>query len=858
MITINALSRKNSSTISIKRKNLLLLTSLLLAHTTSVWAMNANDWNDNDKAAIWAAGKGQQDFEVKRREFIPFIPPAVYALKPIDPLPDFWGDAQQKVECKFANGVEVGDIILPTQHPLNGQWVHQHDQERALTLATLKLTTFLNNQHWAVYEREVRIQHDPVSQGEEVLGKCCFSEDTVFRARTLRQRWKNPMTGAEYNIDEEVANADVDHHQGYRVIYVEPFALGGPSKPKDEYRGKYDFKRILNNNEELKNKERENLLYSDGNDIYLPHVTQELWEQGASQTGFFIASIKRDRRLNFVAAPLIQGGQLQEGLYQLLSVQEGSQRRTEKWQKLGEDQTIIEIRPRAGLSSIPGLGGYAPRVVPQAEGEAENFNRYLANYMETATYQRIINTCIQKIDTCTVAVGTLRTELKHLIEMLQQLPTESETSFVNGLKNIINVDEINNIIENTENEIAFNVGSWKSALINKITEKFKNLTDDPTVEFVEATGVLTLTGALIGMEDINKALQQKPTARELNIFALNTFFFDADLTKPGLSVSFIAPEWKINAPVTINLSGASGENGSDGHIPGEHGKPGHCGNNGGHFFGLADIIQQIHHLTVNTSGGKGGPGGKGAKGADGLDGADAKLTDEDIRTKNIQPTRQLFDQKKVENINTKRISEKKGKSHKKKEKSSQTTREILFTKNFYKVSGQSGAAGKDGGQGGKGGLAGKPGEILMNIPLTPEKAISEPGGKGSDGEAGLGGKNGTHGKNGEWSKEVEGKYEHNFQAKGSDSKSKIEFGRKRMMSVADGKLKSEGYTAQNTSDPVASGKQPITLNEAGLEQPTPQVRLDSDPLVQAYNLYYQQQASNPDVAPIIKVFPNLQ
>ena len=1148
MITINVLTRKNSSTISIKRRNLFLLTSLLLAQTTAVWAMNDHDWNDVDKAAIRAAGLGQQDFKVKSRGFISFVPPEVNVLKPTDPLPAIWGYAQQKVSCEFANAVEVGDIILPTQYPLKGQWITQEDRDHTQTLATLKLTTFLNNQDWTVDEREpIKIKHDRVSQEEETFGDCWFREDTVFRTRSVLRRLKDPITGVEYPKNSELADADVHTHQGYQVIYVEPFALRGrPSKPKEEYCGKYSFGRALDNTEGLKGKEIENLFYSDGIDIYLPHVTQELWKQDNSETGFFIASIKRDRRLNFVGNPLIKGGQLPKGLYQLLSVHEASnggnenpKRRTEKWQKLGEDQMVIEIRPLAGLSSIPGLGGYAPRVVLQAEGAetmtrlqrdiqrikertldraaiyentpkkvvvigragigkstlieglagelvaerkgalgplklraitplpdfeagngvigttlpaawydkdhetvfwdcpgfngpggdeenlrngiaihqlftpqsevkilaaipeedlmddrhvqlqqlfsritelfpndgqlqnslsliitkttydddtlkeglkeikekkltfyndraknlfnflvdtpdrvtsfpvprkvdaykldkekiynalgegitktensavytlnftaqpnldpgaknligdlAENFNHYLTNHMETETYQRIINHCIQKIDKCTASIGTLRTELKNLIEGLQQLPTHCEKGFVDGLKNIINVDDVKKIIDdinflkNIKDKITCNIGSWKSALIDKIAEKFKNLTDEPKVEFVEATGILTLKGALIGMEDINKALRERPTTRELNVCALNTLFLDADLTKPGLSVSFIAPEWKINAPLTINLSGVPGENGPDGLNPRDHGKPGLCGKNGGHFLGLAYNIKQIHHLTVNTSGGKGGSGGKGVKGADGLKGDDAKLTDELILKDNIQPTTQLFNQKKVITIDINHVvsSGKKGKPHKQKEESYQTTREILFTKNFYKVSGKSGEVGKDGGQGGKGGFGGKPGEISMNIPLPPEKAISKPGGEGSNGEAGLGGKNGTHGENGEWSKEVEGKYEHNSQAKASNSKCKLELNRESIKSVADGKLTLVGHTPNNSA-PVASGNKPEKLNEAGLEQPTPQVRLNSGPLVQAYNLYYQQQASNPDVAPIIKVFPNLQ
>lgn len=341
-----------------KRKDLLLLTALLI-QTVPVWAM----YNDADELEMRNRSHGQTRTHVHFREFVPSLPLTFNTLNPSDPLPANLGMARQRVSCTFGNNAPI-EIILPTEYPLQGQWVFQEDLDNTQNRATLKLSTRINNEWKNVTQLDVNIQHQLVSEDPEVPGWNYFDGDQVYQARTKLQRWRNPQTGRVYSRTLARQDNAIPTHQGSQVVYVEPFALGDtPSKPKDAYRGSYHTARELADHEELPGKKVGSLLYSDGNNIYYPHITQELWEQDNSQAGFFIASYRQDKRLNFIPGTAIQGGQLPEGLYQLLSVQDGN-RRTERWQRLGDNPAVIEITAPGVFSSIPGMGAFAPRVVP--------------------------------------------------------------------------------------------------------------------------------------------------------------------------------------------------------------------------------------------------------------------------------------------------------------------------------------------------------------------------------------------------------------------------------------------------------------------------------------------------------------
>ena len=397
-----------------KNRHLLLLT-LLLTQTTSLWAMEHDDEEFNGGGAphnqhqqraaggnnnphyqfnlvgdvtrpaqgnprgrfqITQQGGNQTttDLELQNIQLIrmePFLSNQINTLNPSDPLPQDLGTARERVRCTvdYNGNVQQIEVLLPTQHPLHGQWLFQENRDNTQNIATLKLRALSNSQRWVdVFQRQVNIQHRLVDAGVETLGGYYFNGDTVYQARTRRQQWRNPDNQREYTRTIAVRDVEVPSHTGNQIIYVEPFAFGTDLlRPRDAYRGTYTFIRDLAEHEGLLGKKEGSLVYSDGNHIYLPHITQELWGQDQSQTCFFIASYKQERKLNFISQARIPGGRLAEGLYQMVSVKEESTSRTERWKKLEEDtqnSPPIEIITPAGVPSIPGMGSFVPRVVP--------------------------------------------------------------------------------------------------------------------------------------------------------------------------------------------------------------------------------------------------------------------------------------------------------------------------------------------------------------------------------------------------------------------------------------------------------------------------------------------------------------
>ncbi len=105
------------------------------------------------------------------------------------------------------------------------------------------------------------------------------------------------------------------------------------------------------------------IIYSDNQNIYLPEIDQELWQQGKQQTGFMIASYQEDRKLWFISKASINNYmdvKLPKGLYYLRSAISSKQERIERWERLKtiptEREEIIEIKTPLGLLSIPGIG----------------------------------------------------------------------------------------------------------------------------------------------------------------------------------------------------------------------------------------------------------------------------------------------------------------------------------------------------------------------------------------------------------------------------------------------------------------------------------------------------------------------
>lgn len=350
-----------------KSKNLLLLTSLLLTQTAPLWAMDPPD---------------SEHQHVPHIGFTAYLTPEIHTLDPSMPIPTNLGIAIQRVSHTFSDGEQVDE------YPLRAQWCFQEDRDHTRDIATLKLYAILNNdQSHEVFQRQVEIPHTLIDPGEESPGLHHFNGDRVYQPHTKVQRWQNRQ-GQTYQRTLVNQDGNVHNHQNSKVIYVEPFDIQGllrakPSdRSRDKYRGEYHFGRDLADHEGLPGKKKENLIYSDGdNNYYLPHVTQELWMQGNENTGFFIASYKEKEQLNFVPGTLIPSGQLPEGLYQLLSVQDNHEqnKRTERWQKLGEGH-VIDITSPAGVSSIAGMGGFAPHEIPQNNATVQVAN--LQNKLE--------------------------------------------------------------------------------------------------------------------------------------------------------------------------------------------------------------------------------------------------------------------------------------------------------------------------------------------------------------------------------------------------------------------------------------------------------------------------------------------
>lgn len=345
-----------------KRENILLFT-LLLTQSTSVLG-----WNPADEAEMNAASNGQQRLSVKRKGFANSLSAAISTLDPSTPLPTNLGTAKQRVMCTFQNGNDKNEVevLLPTEYPLQAQWLYEEQRDNKQNKATLKIRALVDNQLHDVFERAVDIQHTLLDPGTAVPGRNYFDGESAYQAHTILQRWENPQSHQSYLRTIATRDNDLQQHKGNQVIYVEPFELETTQtglkaqhnvKPKDVYRGEYEFLRDLKDLERLSGHDAENLIYSSSGNLYRPHVTQELWKQGQNQTGFFIASYAEQNKVKFIDDKDVElpNGALPTGLYKLIHAEENplSKKRTESWQKLGDNPEIVNItRPSSHRSTF--------------------------------------------------------------------------------------------------------------------------------------------------------------------------------------------------------------------------------------------------------------------------------------------------------------------------------------------------------------------------------------------------------------------------------------------------------------------------------------------------------------------------
>jgi hypothetical protein len=701
----------NSGDKLMKRKDLLLLT-VLLTQTTPVWAM----WNEADENAINVAGNGKKIISVRHINFDICSLPKRNAP---NPAAAEMGIAQQRVAVTYENDNQSVEIILPTQYPLHGQQIFQEDRDNNQSHDTLILKAFIQDELREVFRRSDIVPHELIYSAPEIPGWNYFDGEKVYEVRSKLQGWRNPQTRKEYR-QSALSHHAISSHQDYEVIYVEPFAIGdSPLKAKDDYRGSYYFMCDLAEHKGLTGKKTGNLLYSDGMHVYLLHTTQELWMgENGHTAGFFIASYKKDQRLNFLYPEAKRSSSLlPQGLYQLICVQEGPDQRVESWQKLGENSKPITIEVPLGVSSIPGMGNFAPRKIVgsnticapidsqnelekcQILGSREQGFECTINDMKAECSQRVTNHCLNLIKNHQSSIWDLRENLRSIVDTLKDLKTCNLSNSIASLRNIIDVDQIINEI----NALITKKNEWSSVL-SSIIQKIEYFIAPPQVNY--ENGILSINGPLVGVSDFISFLDEK-TPRQINVFALHTLVVDANFTSHGTDVYMIAPSWKIVGERIIDLSGLKGRDGASG-LPGTgaDGQPGDPGGNGGHFYGKGFIFERLPYLAVNTYGGPGGNGGDGGDGPNGIDGKNADIN-------------------KVTSLYRGDLGRWWG--------------DFIW---FHNEKGEDGTPGGDGGKGGAAGMGGYGGIIC----------IGDANGHGNDGEtgkpgkAGLGGKGGMHGK----------------------------------------------------------------------------------------------------------------
>jgi len=173
--------------------------------------------------------------------------------------------------------------------------------------------------------------------------------------------------------------------------------------------------------------------------------------------------------------------------------------------------------------------------------------------------------------------------------------------------------------------------------VSQLTALVKSTWGDiPNVKQENSYETVTITGNCVKMSDISQYVT--PNTKLVKIKCLNTIIIDQDLIAPTTNMIVVAPRWKVQGNVAINLCGKNaeslgvlkaldgvgykvGKNGQDG----TDGLPGLPGINGGNFYGMGYEFIGLNNLTINTSGGKGSKGQEGGKGADGQAGQDASV-----------------------------------------------------------------------------------------------------------------------------------------------------------------------------------------------------------------------------------------
>ena len=263
-------------------------------------------------------------------------------------------------------------------YPLLGSWSYQEDPENHQTIASLVLRTVLDDgesreithsiqPQYIPYQDIGLLQQEPPRYQYDGGGKKVFLvQEQLQGTQTTRGQGGHPMRAT--NLSPEIPG-----HEGHKVVFVLPTAHDG-SAPIPSH-GRYTFVRSLLESEFHELTKETSLLYTDGENLYFPHITQELWSQNNDYARFLIASYRSDQRLN--KKPLLAAGHpWKEGLYKLDAVEEREAqqglpaKRIERWQYIprhGEAPQNIEqvLRSVPGVSAIPGMAGWVIKADPE-------------------------------------------------------------------------------------------------------------------------------------------------------------------------------------------------------------------------------------------------------------------------------------------------------------------------------------------------------------------------------------------------------------------------------------------------------------------------------------------------------------
>lgn len=225
-------------------------------------------------------------------------------------------------------------------------------------------------------------------------------------------------------------------------------------------------------------------------------------------------------------------------------------------------------------------------------------------------------------------------------------------------------------------------------------------------------------------------------AETLEIYAVNSIVFDADISEGLKDTTMMAKEWIIKGKRTIDLRGQNGSNitmrapdGNETTMHGTDGAVGSPGGSGGSFYGYFDKVTadpDYSVLKINVDGGKGGQGQDGGNGENGQHGSDATYSDFPSAYADFDITQTLVSNSSFNGWYTLHA----------------------YSHTKYLLRGTQGQPGGNGGTGGAGGIGGNPGYIRVplkyhSLPITISREMGEKGIDGTGGRPGEGGRNGN-------------------------------------------------------------------------------------------------------------------